>query len=370
MVAVSLAAAFFVASGHASSAETAVNSVIKPTVYVSGLNNPNRISFDQHGNLYIAEAGTGGNRRTFPRECRQVRPPLGPVSGGYTGRISEAPPGGGSSKVVRAGLPSARYSPIPPYANVVSGMADVQVVRGRLVGMLGGTGCSHGLKNSVNEIFTLGPNGKIQRIANLSAFSLTHPGKNPPTYDYEPDGLWFQFAAVGRDLYVTETNHQFLARVLPNGKVQSVIDFSAFYGSHTPLGYVGPASIVSHDGFLYIGAVMGNPILPGVAMVWRVDPRTGQFTVFANRLTNVIGLTFGNDGTLYVLENSTLHAFPTPGTGKIIAIKGRSRTTIARGLDLPMGITMGPDNALYVADRGFGYPPGQGRILRFQLPRA
>jgi hypothetical protein len=83
-----LTSVFVVASVPASSAGTAGSSIkptvalIKPTVYVSGLNNPNRISFDQRGDLYIAEAGTGGNQRTTKHACPQV-PPLGPVRGGY-----------------------------------------------------------------------------------------------------------------------------------------------------------------------------------------------------------------------------------------------------------------------------------------------
>jgi hypothetical protein len=367
-ISLTLAAAFLVTSGPAGNAVTTVGSVIKPTIYVSGLNNPNRISFDQNGNLYIAEAGTGGHRRTFPRQCQQVPPPLGPVSGGYTGRISEAPPGGGRFKVLISHLPSAMLSPLPPYANVVLGMADIQRLHGRLIGLMGGTGCAHGLKNAVNEIFTLRRNGTIRQLANLSAFAKTHPSVNPPETDLEPDGLWIQMAEVGRDIYVNDANHQILTRVLPDGKVQEVIDFSAFYGPHTAKGYVGPTGMVYHDGFLYIGALMGTPIRPGTAMIWRVNPRSRSFTVVARDLTNVMDLTFGHDGTMYVLENSTAFGVPRKGTGKIIAIKGRDRTTIATGLDLPMGITLGPGNALYVADRGYGYRPGRGRILRFQLP--
>jgi hypothetical protein len=337
-------------------------------VYVTGLNNPNRISFGSDGSLYVAEAGTGGTMRTTAAQCEQVAPPLGPVSGGHTARISKVPPGGGTFQVVADGLPSSQYSPTPPLANVVTGLADVQEVGGSLLALQGGTGCSHGLENAVNELVEIGSDGQIRQIANLSAFALANPGAHPSTYDYEPDGLWFQFAKLGDDLYVTETNHQFLVRIRPNGQVELVVDFSAVYGPHTPLGYVGPAGLVAHNGALYVGAMMGYPIIHNRAMVWKVDPDTGRLQVVARRLTNVMGLTFGADGSLYVLENSTRFGFPRAGTGKIVKVSGHKRTTIARGLDLPMGITMGPDHALYVADRGFGFAPGQGRILRIELP--
>ena len=45
-------------------------------------------------------------------------------------------------------------------------------------------------------------------------------------------------------------------------------------------------------------------------MVWRVDPNTGDVSVFEDNLTNVMGLVFGDDGALYVLENSTAFGLP------------------------------------------------------------
>jgi hypothetical protein len=220
----------------------------------------------------------------------------------------------------------------------------------------------------VNELFALGRHGTLDRLANLSEFALTNPGTYPPTYDREPEGLFFQFAVVSRDYYVTETNHQFLVRIRPNGTVQPVINFSSIYGPHVPSHYAGPSGLVYHHGFLYIGVQRSYVAPRGEAVVWQFNPRNNQLTVFAKDLTDVMGITFGRDGTLYVLENTTAPKIPKNGTGKIIAVKGQNQTTIATGLDFPMGITAGPGNALYVANCGFGCRPGQGSILRFQLP--
>jgi glucose/arabinose dehydrogenase len=40
--------------------------------------------------------------------------------------------------------------------------------------------------------------------------------------------------------------------------------------------------------------------------------------------------------------------------------------TVASGLEFPTGMTVGPDGAFYVSDRGFGFGAGDGRILRVQ----
>ena len=40
--------------------------------------------------------------------------------------------------------------------------------------------------------------------------------------------------------------------------------------------------------------------------------------------------------------------------------------TVVSGLTFPTGMTVGPDGAFYVSERGFGFGAGQGRILRIQ----
>jgi len=38
--------------------------------------------------------------------------------------------------------------------------------------------------------------------------------------------------------------------------------------------------------------------------------------------------------------------------------------TVVSGLIFPTGMTIGPDGAFYVSEQGFGFPPGQGEIVR------
>ncbi len=40
--------------------------------------------------------------------------------------------------------------------------------------------------------------------------------------------------------------------------------------------------------------------------------------------------------------------------------------TVVSGLTLPTGMTVGPDGAFYVSERGFGFGAGAGQILRIQ----
>src|ERR1700761_4914493 len=57
------------------------------TVIASGLDGPRGLKFGPDGNLYVAEAGTGGTESTVG-SCTQVPSPVGPYTGGKTARIS------------------------------------------------------------------------------------------------------------------------------------------------------------------------------------------------------------------------------------------------------------------------------------------
>jgi hypothetical protein len=62
---------------------------------------------------------------------------------------------------------------------------------------------------------------------------------------------------------------------------------------------------------------------------------------------------------------STAAGNPAPATGAIVRVRnGRPVKTIVSGLMLPTGMTVGRDGAFYVSEQGFGFPAGEGRIIR------
>jgi hypothetical protein len=338
----------------------------KVTVVATGLNNPRGLAFSENGALYVAEGGKGGSASTVG-QCTQVVPPVGPYTGGFTASISRISRRG-TTTVVASGLPSSQYSPVT--RSLVSGVADVAFGReDKLFALISGAGCSHGLKGTFNEIVRVHRDGSVTTVANLSAFLQAHPVANPPddpkTGDFEPDGTWYSFVTAGDDFYAVEPNHQELDKITGDGHVRRVIDFSKTFPGNTD--WRGPTAMTSRGGSLYIGTLTPFPVKAGAAQVFKVNPRTGQFSVFASGLSTVLGLAFGEDGALYVLETSVQNGGPAPNTGEVVRIQGSRRALIARGLNFPTGMAVGPDDNLYVSVNGFGAPPGAGQVVRIAV---
>jgi hypothetical protein len=330
------------------------------TVVASGLNSPRGLAYGPDGALYVAEGGTGGTSSTVGT-CPQVPAPIGPYTGGFTATISKISPGGNRT-VVASRLPSSTTSPPMSFA---SGVADVAFNDGRLFALIAGAGCSHGLKGTSNAIVHVHANGSTTVVANLSAFLAAHPVAHPDAADFEPDGTWYSFTPAGDGFYAVEPNHQELDKITASGRVSRVIDFSRFFPGNTD--WRGPTAMTSRGGSLYIGTLTPFPVKAGAAQVFKVNPATGHFTVYAAHLTTVLGLAFGHDGALYVLEMSVDNGGPAPATGEIIKIRDGHRTIVATGLNFPTAMTFGPDGNLYVSVNGFGGPPGAGQIVKIAI---
>jgi hypothetical protein len=360
---------FLLAAGVTLAASPAAASPAAPaplpanvTVFASGLNNPRGLAFGPGGDLYVAEGGLGGSLMTTPAECTQV-PDLGPYSGGFTSRISKIDPNGVRTTVAD-GLPSSQTSAAS--GSLVSGVADVAFVGGRLYALEAGAGCSHGLLGTDNSLLRVNPDGTTTKVADLSQFLKSHPVANPNPGDFEPDGTWYSMVAVRGDLYAVEPNHGEIDRIDPStGAISRLIDISASQGHIVP-------TALAYKGNFFFGNLGTFPVTPGSESLFKVTP-SGQIKTRATGLTTVLGLAVGPRDRLYALESMTAPGFPGPGelgTGQVVRIgPSGTQTVIATGLSFPTAITLGPDGALYVSNLGFGGPaPGLGQILRITVP--
>lgn len=341
-------------------------------VYATGLDAPRGLRFGPDGYLYVAEAGRGGATSTVGT-CAQVPGPVGPYTGGETGRISKVS-ASGKVTTVASGFPSTQDA-----QGDLIGVADVAFLDDTLYALVAGGGCSHGHPGRPSGIAEVNRNtGAWTLIANVGAYLKAHPAKFENPGDFEPDGTLYSMIPVGGSIYTVEPNHGQVLSVTRSGAINQVIDISAAEG------HIVPTSIADWYGQLYVGNLNLFPINPDMSRVLTIStgdfdselapgfgPRSGYHIVNSTAgFTTVVAVDFGPDGLLYALELSAAAGFPAVGQGKVVRVKHSGEIEeVVTGLNVPTGMTFGPDDRLYISDFGAVPAPhfGVGRILQFDI---
>ncbi len=324
------------------------------SVFATGFSNPRGLKWGPDGNLYVAEGGTGG-KTPGAGTCDQVPPPVGPYTAGWNARISKVTPDGTRSTLLDR-LPSTSAA-----IGDVEGVADIAFIGDQMYALISGAGCSHAHPSFPNGILKVNSDGSWSRLANLSAFQKLHPTKNPEPDDFEPDGTWYNLIAADGVLYAVEPNHGEVDAITTSGVVTRLIDISETQGHVVPTSIVRTAS-----GFL-VGNLSTFPITPGSASRYYINT-LGGITRVVPGLTTVVAVVVSG-GDTYFLELNDAPGFPGPNNGKVVRLRSGSLLTIATGLTVPTGMTMGPDGNLYVSNFGaVPAPAGVGQIVKITVP--
>jgi glucose/arabinose dehydrogenase len=168
-----------------------------------------------------------------------------------------------------------------------------------------------------------------------------------------------------------------LAALLPHGPASSSLIPQAGRGLVPPVGFgltefaetpgLLPTSLTfGPDGRLYVAAIQGVAVANGFQVLANgqilafdnLGGRGGPPEIVAEDFEQLLGITFGPDGTLYAADNA---ACPGPCTGRIQALRDANndgvyevrRTllqNIPRGRHQTNGMAFGPDGMLYVAN--------------------
>lgn len=342
------------------------------TAVAQGLFGPRGLKFGPDGGLYVALSGPGGTNSTAD-VCPKLQVPAavgGPYTNGNTASIMKVDKKGNVTTVA-TGFPSA-LSQRPD----VNGVADIAFLDGELYAVTAGGGCSHAstLPNMVAKVDQR--TGKWTMLANMSAAVMAHQAAHVGD-DFEADGVFYSMIAARGKLYTVDTNHAQMWSVTKKGEVELVTDFSQTFGAN-----FDPTAMVENEDGLLVGTLGQFPIVPGVSdLVWlqpgcgllkqlleRCEPGMLDVARSVNGFTTIVGMDWGPDGMLYLLELSDAAGLPTPGAGKVVRVGANgSQEDVFTGLDVPTGMTFGPDGALYVSNWGAADAP-IGQILRISVP--
>jgi hypothetical protein len=326
-------------------------------VVMTGLDNPRGLAWGPEGGLYVAEAGSGGTQPCF---VVQRGPFAVPTFAGSTGAVSRL--WHGVQERVATGLPS--YTEGAPSGVAATGPHDIAFL-GR-----GNARVAIGLGNDPMRRATcpgLGPmfgwlaqvptSGNWRLDVDVAAYESTaNPdGGIPP--DSNPYGLLAEPGAT----IVAEAGGNDLLRVGANGSISTLAVFPSRSNSTRGTDSVPTSVAVGPDGAYYVGELTG--FVPREAKVWRVVPGQAP-TIFESGFTTIIDITFGADGTLYVLEFDPGNLWRVPANAP--------RSLVATGFIAPGSVTIGSDGAFYVSNCGIfsrvGPGPGQcaggGQVVR------
>lgn len=328
-----------------------------PEVVMSGLDNPRGLAFAPNGALYVAEAGRGGAGPCL------VSPIGEPRCFGRTGAISRLWMGRQSR--VLEGLESHSL----PDGSSAAGPNDISFngVGGAYITM--GLGGDEAWKaalggTSFGSVIKMAASGRWKMVADI----LHHESAQNPAggaVDTNPFGV----LAEPGGLLVADAGGNSLLSVAPNGRVETLAVFPA-QANPTPVGppvveAVPTAVARGADGALYVGQLTGFPFVQGLANIYRLLPGHAP-VVHCSGFKTIMDLTFGPDGSLYVVENATGGVFFAPGTGQLSRVAPDcSRTTLLSGLDRPTAVAVGADGAIYVTNHGV--TAGAGEVLMIRL---
>jgi hypothetical protein len=351
----------------------------------SGLDNPRHVSVGNDGDIWVAEAGRGGNPATA-KSCFDSAE--GPACTGATGaltRVSEhrghwfkervvkglasfAPADGASAigphgvDVIGRDVYFTNGGPTEPLRNGATVFRDPTLVSEDPISRLYGT------------VLKLGHHGRFSVVADIWKFeNLFNPDEELGNSHVDSNAVdvW-----AGRDGFlVADAGGNTVLRVGHRGiRVVNVfpnmLQPNPFGGPDVPMQAVPTGVVRGPDGAIYVSQLTGFPFPVGGARIFRIDPQTGVVKTYARGFTNAMDLAFGPDGTLYVLEIDHDSLLGPSKDGAIFAVPPGGGTP--QQVALPPG-TLTEPGGLSVAGRrtlvvsNHGREKDKGEVLEVHL---
>jgi hypothetical protein len=349
-------------------ATSALQAAPQVDVIATGLNNPRGLAFAPNGQLYVTEAGSGGNGNCIVLGDKRT------ACYGETGAITQVDPKGiMPPRRIITGLPSLAaqggFGGTGPQNISFLGAGNARVVMG--FGAEAPGRDAVGPKASLlGKVLQVSINGSYKAGADIATYEFTH-NPVPGGADSNPNGV----AALPGQTVVADAGANAVFSVAANNTITTLAAFrtrmvlappqlSLPPGAMIPMQSVPTTVIDGQDGWLYVGELTGFPFPVGGANVYRVSPDGGLVQTYASGFTNIAALAFDCWHRLYVLEIGHGPSFGSPplqAPGRLLRVNpDGSRTVIYDQLFYPGGLVIGEDGAAYVSNNGVVPGPMRG----------
>ena len=380
------------------------------SVVADGLDNPRGTAFDKDGNLYVTYSGKGGDGN----DGRCIASPSAqyiPLCAGANGGVLKIAKDGTKTNV----LSNLTSIALVPSGEQAAGPADFKFDSKGNAYLLTGVAGDPTLRDTVLKSPDLGKLYKVDlstgSLTTLADFAQYEATNNPDGTDLISNP--YAFAIKGDNAYVVDGGGNTVYSVGLDGSgiknvtgvPQKLINLTVDQFPTLPEGTVDPTGgaplppgytkavnglpvsnqsvptgiVVAPDGSLTLSEYTYFPYPENEARIQSVNPDDLSIKTIYDGYTQLTGVAYGADGSLYALQHINTSEWKNIQQGGVITgdisgsvikiAKDGTRTTIwsGNGLEAASGITIGADGNLYIANRA--RLAGAGQIIKID-PRS
>jgi len=330
------------------------------TTVAAGLNNPRQLTFDNKGNLYVAEAGTGklhasdqsGGCAVFPegQSCAgntssvtRIKNPAGMATSRRVvkGLLSFAGADGSGA----VGVDAVSVAPLSGdiWAIVTYGPPtilpkSVKKQNGRLIEV-----------DKVGGSYAPPGGGNIDLHFDVASYSLTHQ-----IAGHEPDTDPYGLLRINGTSYVADAATNVVYQIDAWDHLKTVAKFNS---RPTIRHDAVPTSIAYGGGKFYVGQL--GSLIPGAGKITVFNSSWKGLKTYTG-LTSVTSVAVAKNGDIYATELFTGAPFASPGA--LVKIPHDGKPWVRTTLPAPGGVAVDSWGHVYVSINSVS--PGGGSVIR------